>query len=415
MNATRRDLEIQFGRVVKSGWLPLFQREAKRGGTTTAHLLGIGSRETNLKNIRGDFRGGRYHGYGILQVDIGTDANYARAWSPENVEPGIVRGVDIYQSKVRDTKASIGKKVMVRSRSFVGAAADEEDLRRIATAAYNCGRWAHYHFSRGQNVDTTTTGDDYSRDVYDRAVEFADMLEERGIEKMAIQRELDLQGKYARKSHREMFGYQPPAERVNLPPGVPQEDQEELNRVDYEREDEDLGVDIFKADLRSELSDLIDGNDSTAETDPAGSKQSPSYPTFNADRKPEEAGPGADVSPGPADPAAQTVVNESLLTRIQNYGDQFQSLQPVLDKFGIAIPTAGRSAGTSMMTIVQFVLAAAGMAWAFMKDNAIWIIPTLVIIGIAVAYWHKSGKRAAEERAGLPVEVLMEMLKQQQK
>ena len=28
----------------------------------------------NLKNIKGDFRDGIYHGYGAMQVDIGNDS-----------------------------------------------------------------------------------------------------------------------------------------------------------------------------------------------------------------------------------------------------------------------------------------------------------------------------------------------------
>lgn len=240
MNITRREIEKQFDRVVANGWLPWFQREAKRANTTTAHLLGIGSRETNLKNIRGDFRGGKYHGFGVMQVDIGTDPEYARTWTPEKVEPSIVRGVDIYLSKVKDTKYGSGKKLAVRGRWFTGRAAEPDDIRRIATAAYNCGRWAYWHFTRMENVDSTTTGDDYSRDVYDRAVQFADILEERGYETMAVHRELELQGKYARREDIKQYGFEPVAERLKLVKGQPQEAAEELEATTYGRELDDI-------------------------------------------------------------------------------------------------------------------------------------------------------------------------------
>ena len=248
MNCTRRDIENQFARVKKNGWLEWFQENAKKAGTTTAHLLGIGSRETNLKNIRGDFRGGEYHGFGVMQVDIGTDAEYVRTWTPDKVEPSVRRGTEIYLSKARDTRNCVGKRITIRNKSFSGQAVDDEDLRRIATAAYNCGRWAHYHFSKGNNVDSTTTGKDYSRDVYDRAIEFADILEKEGIEKNAVATELILQGKYARQADRDRFKSKKIViaalpERFKLPVAESMEDEEVLSQADYERDSDLLGAD----------------------------------------------------------------------------------------------------------------------------------------------------------------------------
>lgn len=236
MNATRRDLERQFDRLTVNGWLEYFRREAERGGTTTAHLLGTGSRETNLKNIKGDFRNGHYNGFGILQIDIGTDPEYCRHWTDDDVEGGIVGGVHIYLAKIYDTKACVGKRVMVRNRSFTGKAVEADDLRRIATSAYNCGRWAHYHFSRGEHIDSTSTGHDYSRDVYDRAVEFADILQKKGIEANAVSIELSLQGKYARNEHYDRFGLGRNPGRLKAQPGEPQESQDTLAAADFERD-----------------------------------------------------------------------------------------------------------------------------------------------------------------------------------
>lgn len=289
MNATRKQLEAQFQAVVRQGWLAWFQREARRAGTTTSHLLGMGSRETNLKNIKGDYRNGRYNGFGVMQVDIGTDPVYARTWTPDKVEPSIVRGVDIYLSKVVDTKWSVGKKVLARNRSFVGRMPEADDLRRIATAAYNCGRWAHYHFSRGTHMDSTTAGGDYSRDVYDRAVEFAEMLEHGGYEPNAIAAELTLQGKYARQSHRDRFRIVTNP-RVNLPLDEPQEAAEMLEAADYGRDE--TAIDIL--DLTDdEINNAVEGIGSppTAQTDPAGSKPF-SKPTEYA------VAPGAGEVPG---------------------------------------------------------------------------------------------------------------------
>lgn len=234
MNISRRDLEIQFERVVKKDWLNWFMENARRAGTTTAHLLALGSRETNLLNIRGDFRGGIYHGFGVLQVDIETDPAYCRHWTQDFVEPSIRRGTDIYLSKFRDTMNSVGKKTTCRARTFTGKEVKADDLRRIATAAYNCGRWAHYHFSLGNNIDSTTTGHDYSRDVYDRAIEFAEILENRKIESRAVQVELALQGKYARDAHKKRFTFSGPS-RIKFLHAEAEESQSELIRADYER------------------------------------------------------------------------------------------------------------------------------------------------------------------------------------
>ena len=234
MNISRRDIESQFERVVRDGWLHFFAVNALLAETTTAHLLAIGSRETNLQNIRGDYRGGRYHGFGVMQVDIGTDPEFARNWKPSDVEGSIRRGTEIYLEKVRDTKASVGKRVSVRGRAFTGRAVEPDDLRRIATAAYNCGRWAHYHFTLGQHVDSTTTGKDYSRDVYDRAIEFADLLADVGSQPDAPSREICLQGKYARNSHKRRFGIEG-VPHCHLPFGAAQETQETLQQADFER------------------------------------------------------------------------------------------------------------------------------------------------------------------------------------
>ena len=49
-------------------------------------------------------------------------------------------------------------------------------MLRVTIAAYNCGLWAYYHFSKGHDVDQVTTGQDYSRDVLAKAVRFKPLL-----------------------------------------------------------------------------------------------------------------------------------------------------------------------------------------------------------------------------------------------
>lgn len=233
MNCTQRDIKNQYARLGKDGWLGWFQSQAERVGATTALLLAIGSRETNLKSIRGDFRGGQYHGFGVMQVDIGTDADFARHWTPALVEPGIRRGAEIWRDKLAQVVSGEGKTIRFKGREFTGRVAAPDDERRIATAGYNCGLWAYYHFSRQRHVDSTTTGRDYSRDVYDRAIEFAALLEADGIEPCAVKAEIEAQGKYARNAHRERFAVAGKAARRQADFDAPCESDEALITADY--------------------------------------------------------------------------------------------------------------------------------------------------------------------------------------
>lgn len=196
MNATPKQLKAQYNRAKKQGWLPLFEAAAREADSTTAHFLAIASRETNVANIKGDFRNGRYHGYGPMQIDVGTDAEFAKNWTKDDPAPGIKRGGEIYESKLDQVINGQGKSLTVKGKKFVGRKAQPDDARRIATSAYNCGLWAYFHFTNEAHIDSSTTGKDYSRDVYDRAIEFAALLESDG-DVGALEREIQLQGKYA--------------------------------------------------------------------------------------------------------------------------------------------------------------------------------------------------------------------------
>lgn len=245
MSISAAEIRRQYERVKRAGWLPWFQEAARRADTSTAHFLGFGSRETNLKNIRGDHRGGIWHGYGVVQVDIGTDPEYAKAWTPDNVEPGIVRGSEIFGSKVDQIINGQGKRLTVKGHKFVGKTCEPDDIRRIATASYNCGLWSYFHFSRGEKADSTTTGHDYSRDVYDRSIEFADLLDKDGTEPGALRREIELQGKYAKASARARAGVAQTPD-VHLPLADPLEEQSQLLRADY-HQGEDAPDETVKA------------------------------------------------------------------------------------------------------------------------------------------------------------------------
>src|SRR5262249_6755560 len=93
------DLRAQFERAKRAGWLPLFRDSAEQHKLEVSLLLGIASRETNIRQIKGDFRNGIYHGYGLMQIDIGTDRKFCEAWTPDMVAESIERGAQILAGK----------------------------------------------------------------------------------------------------------------------------------------------------------------------------------------------------------------------------------------------------------------------------------------------------------------------------
>jgi hypothetical protein len=158
-NWTPADLTRQFNHVTASGWIPFFQAAAAANRFTLEFVLAIASRETNLQNIKGDFHDGAFHGFGIMQVDVGTDPAFCAAWTADQVEGSIQRGVKILAGK-RD---SLAAKAIT-------------DLKAIA-AAYNTGAGNVLHsLANGADADHTTTGRDYGSDVVARMAVFAEFL-----------------------------------------------------------------------------------------------------------------------------------------------------------------------------------------------------------------------------------------------
>jgi soluble lytic murein transglycosylase-like protein len=159
VNITPGQLVEQLNAVVKNGWLPWFMQAAQKYGFPPPMLLAIGSRETNLTNIKGDFRNGVWHGYGIMQVDIGTDPVFCAQWTPAQVQESITLGASI----LSDKRATL-------------AANSIRDPRAIA-AAYNTGAWNVIRsLAAGRDADATTTGRDYGADVMERATAFTALL-----------------------------------------------------------------------------------------------------------------------------------------------------------------------------------------------------------------------------------------------
>lgn len=188
MNATKAELKRQYERAKKAGWIPMFEKACAKHKIAVALGLAIASRETNMKNIKGDFRGGKYHGYGVMQVDIGTDSRFASTWSEKNAEPAIVRGIEILAAK-RDQLIKIAGKSfsLIDSKTKKKSTAVAPSLKgdqflKVWVGMYNGGLWPLYHLTKGRDSDRGTTGYDYAADVLARMDVFEDLLEADGFE-----------------------------------------------------------------------------------------------------------------------------------------------------------------------------------------------------------------------------------------
>jgi hypothetical protein len=152
-----------FHAAQQHGWLSFFQEAAVAHHFHPAYLMAIGSRETNMQNIKGDYQGGRYHGFGVMQVDIGTDPEFCASGKWKDPHLAIQRGTEILADKARELSRH--------------AFPNDHDRLWTLAASYNHGA----HGSLGDyiihgNPDLHTTGHDYGRDVMLRFAEFDFLL-----------------------------------------------------------------------------------------------------------------------------------------------------------------------------------------------------------------------------------------------
>ncbi len=150
-NWTEADLQQQYERAGANGWVAFFESSATAHGFAPEFLMGIASRETNMQNIKGDERDGVFHGFGIMQVDVNSFPDFCKSWTPDQVAPSI----------------DFGARVLAANRDFL-ARRHILDLRSIA-ASYNTGAGnVCQSYARHRDVDSTTAGKNYGRDVLDR-------------------------------------------------------------------------------------------------------------------------------------------------------------------------------------------------------------------------------------------------------
>src|SRR5436189_930759 len=108
------DLTIQFNRAKTYNWLAAFQKAATDYGFPMEVLLGVASRETNMNNIVGD--GG--HGYGIMQIDDRSFADWCHSGQWKDVAAGIDKGAFVLNQKRQQVIDGQGKNLQVGGVSF---------------------------------------------------------------------------------------------------------------------------------------------------------------------------------------------------------------------------------------------------------------------------------------------------------
>jgi hypothetical protein len=166
---TKAELKKEYQRAKANDWIPAFIEAANDKKFPPEVLMGIASRETNMENIKGDFRGGIYHGYGLMQIDVGSYPDWIKSGAWHNPLEGIKKGAEVLAEKRRE---------VANAAKASGQRLTEGALERISIAAYNCGASPAYkHWRSNTDPDESTTGKDYSQDVLARAEVFKSFLE----------------------------------------------------------------------------------------------------------------------------------------------------------------------------------------------------------------------------------------------
>ncbi|MGH9768761.1 MAG: tape measure protein [Blastocatellia bacterium] len=175
------ELKKQYERANKE-FADAFDEASKKTGLPKELLMGVASRETNMRNIVGD----RGRGAGVMQVDIGTDAAFKASGAWKDATASIIRGAEVLKEKFDQLIKLAGEQVTINSRAgekfkFEVPKLEGDKLKEAAVAAYNSGLFAARNVSLGRSVDASTTGRDYSADVLKRAEifkQFADAAQQ---------------------------------------------------------------------------------------------------------------------------------------------------------------------------------------------------------------------------------------------
>lgn len=176
----------QYDRAKRLGWIPMFAKAAaSRPWCTTADLMAIGSRESNLDPRYLSQSGDHGNGFSIMQIDKRYFPDWVAAGGWRDAEQSIEKGAQVLTQKRAEIIKRLGHVTTWRTSKgtpmkFTGAPFTDAQLHRISIAAYNSGIAAYHHFSVSHDPDRGTTGKDYSRDVLARSALFAQLLKADG-------------------------------------------------------------------------------------------------------------------------------------------------------------------------------------------------------------------------------------------
>lgn len=168
MSTPERDvLQAQLHRLKEDGLYEALHDGAIKHGLPFSYVLAIGSRETNLRNILGDCRGGQYHGIGLLQADIQhPEAKAARDDGTWKTHPEKL--IDFCLGLLAGNLAEVKR----RWPQYAGAG-----WLKIAASSYNGGLGGAARGVAAGDSDKYTTGHDYGADVIDRMILFDKILQ----------------------------------------------------------------------------------------------------------------------------------------------------------------------------------------------------------------------------------------------
>ena len=176
-------ISLAFQRCEQLGWTVHFEKAAEVNSFDPELLISIGYRETNLNPKYLKVAGDNGHGYGLMQIDIRSYPQWVNAGNWKDAKACIDKGAEVLASKrdaITEASGKTGIKIKDHAENtytFDGKPISGLDLLRVTVAAYNCGMWAYYHYSKGHDVDRGTTGQDYSKDVLKKAIRFKQLLD----------------------------------------------------------------------------------------------------------------------------------------------------------------------------------------------------------------------------------------------
>ena len=145
-------------------------------------LMGIASRETNLNPLWNRVPGDHGNGHGLFQIDKRFHYDWVQKGLWKDPYESALKAIQVL-NELQDRAIMYSELKLVTATTLQGRGyttatrpIDNLKLLPITIASYNCGLWAYYHYCKGRDVDTGTTGADYSKDVLYRAEIFKQLI-----------------------------------------------------------------------------------------------------------------------------------------------------------------------------------------------------------------------------------------------